>query len=157
MVKTKKQNFYYKKLFKFSKSKPVLLTQFLLSTGYLIPKGWKVLPLFRNIHHSPEIFPHPEKFDPSRFEVKKQTNKHHYLFTVTYFPHLAKHKIILMENVGTFFGATNLVKPQTQWLFWYDWNRLLKSPIPTCHLAMGPTPAQEMNWPSWRCWFYSII
>ncbi|XP_031501495.1 abscisic acid 8'-hydroxylase 3-like [Nymphaea colorata] len=37
--------------------------------GYLIPKGWKVLPLFRNIHHNPEIFPDPEKFDPSRFEV----------------------------------------------------------------------------------------
>lgn len=38
-------------------------------SGYLIPKGWKVLPLFRNIHHSPEIFPEPEKFDPTRFEV----------------------------------------------------------------------------------------
>ncbi|KAK8945937.1 Abscisic acid 8'-hydroxylase 1 [Platanthera guangdongensis] len=37
--------------------------------GYLIPKGWKVLPLFRNIHHSPENFPDPENFDPSRFEV----------------------------------------------------------------------------------------
>lgn len=38
-------------------------------SGYLIPKGWKVLPLFRNIHHSPENFPEPHKFDPSRFEV----------------------------------------------------------------------------------------
>lgn len=38
-------------------------------SGYLIPKGWKVLPLFRNIHHSPENFTDPEKFDPSRFEV----------------------------------------------------------------------------------------
>lgn len=37
--------------------------------GYVIPKGWKVLPLFRNIHHSPEFFPEPQKFDPSRFEV----------------------------------------------------------------------------------------
>lgn len=37
--------------------------------GYLIPKGWKVMPLFRNIHHNPEIFPEPEKFNPSRFEV----------------------------------------------------------------------------------------
>ncbi|KAL9842382.1 Abscisic acid 8'-hydroxylase 2 [Arabidopsis thaliana] len=37
--------------------------------GYLIPKGWKVLPLFRRIHHSSEFFPDPEKFDPSRFEV----------------------------------------------------------------------------------------
>ncbi|KAH6760844.1 cytochrome P450 [Perilla frutescens var. frutescens] len=42
--------------------------------GYLIPKGWKVLPLFRNIHHNPENFPEPEKFDPSRFEVAPKAN-----------------------------------------------------------------------------------
>ncbi|XP_019054396.1 PREDICTED: abscisic acid 8'-hydroxylase 1-like [Nelumbo nucifera] len=42
--------------------------------GYLIPKGWKVLPLFRNIHHSPDNFPDPEKFDPSRFEVAPKPN-----------------------------------------------------------------------------------
>ena len=39
-------------------------------TGYLIPKGWKVMPLFRNIHHNPEFFPDPKHFDPSRFEVR---------------------------------------------------------------------------------------
>ncbi|KAK1437081.1 hypothetical protein QVD17_02866 [Tagetes erecta] len=37
--------------------------------GYLIPRGWKVLPLFRTIHYSSEFFPDPDKFDPSRFEV----------------------------------------------------------------------------------------
>ncbi|KAF7140974.1 hypothetical protein RHSIM_Rhsim06G0050000 [Rhododendron simsii] len=37
--------------------------------GYLIPKGWKVLPLFRNIHHNPDFFSNPQKFDPSRFET----------------------------------------------------------------------------------------
>ncbi|KAL3696269.1 hypothetical protein R1sor_010345 [Riccia sorocarpa] len=42
--------------------------------GYLIPKGWKVLPLFRNIHHNPEIFPDPYKFDPSRFEKQPKPN-----------------------------------------------------------------------------------
>ncbi|XP_047342139.1 abscisic acid 8'-hydroxylase CYP707A2-like [Impatiens glandulifera] len=42
--------------------------------GYRIPKGWKVLPLFRNIHHSPENYPEPEKFDPSRFEVAPRPN-----------------------------------------------------------------------------------
>ncbi|RWR92559.1 Cytochrome P450 [Cinnamomum micranthum f. kanehirae] len=36
--------------------------------GYLIPRGWKVMPLFRNIHHNPEFFEDPHKFDPSRFE-----------------------------------------------------------------------------------------
>ncbi|XP_042019486.1 abscisic acid 8'-hydroxylase CYP707A2-like isoform X1 [Salvia splendens] len=42
--------------------------------GYRIPKGWKVLPLFRNIHHSPENFTDPDKFDPSRFEVAPKPN-----------------------------------------------------------------------------------
>ncbi|KAF4348362.1 hypothetical protein F8388_005510 [Cannabis sativa] len=42
--------------------------------GYLIPKGWKVLPLFRTIHHSSDIFPQPDKFDPSRFEVPPKPN-----------------------------------------------------------------------------------
>ncbi|CAL2263967.1 unnamed protein product [Prunus armeniaca] len=42
--------------------------------GYFIPKGWKVLPLFRSIHHSADFFPHPEKFDPSRFEVPPKPN-----------------------------------------------------------------------------------
>ncbi|KAL5705730.1 (+)-abscisic acid 8'-hydroxylase [Ranunculus cassubicifolius] len=42
--------------------------------GYLIPKGWKVMPLFRNIHHNPEFFPDPHKFDPSRFKVAPRPN-----------------------------------------------------------------------------------
>ncbi|XP_073270390.1 abscisic acid 8'-hydroxylase 2-like [Primulina huaijiensis] len=42
--------------------------------GYVIPKGWKVLPLFRTIHHSPDFFPQPDKFDPSRFEEPSRPN-----------------------------------------------------------------------------------
>ncbi|GAV80737.1 p450 domain-containing protein [Cephalotus follicularis] len=42
--------------------------------GYLIPKGWKVMPLFRNIHHSLEFFSDPKKFNPSRFEVAPKPN-----------------------------------------------------------------------------------
>ncbi|MBA0846194.1 hypothetical protein Goarm_022617, partial [Gossypium armourianum] len=45
-----------------------------LPTGYLIPKGWKVMPLFRNIHHNPDFFIDPQKFDPSRFEVAPKPN-----------------------------------------------------------------------------------
>ncbi|XP_028765883.1 abscisic acid 8'-hydroxylase 4 [Neltuma alba] len=42
--------------------------------GYLIPKGWKVMPLFRNIHHNPEYFLDPHNFDPSRFQVAPKPN-----------------------------------------------------------------------------------
>ncbi|KAL8513915.1 hypothetical protein ACS0TY_013151 [Phlomoides rotata] len=42
--------------------------------GCLIPKGWKVMPLFRNIHHNPELFSDPQKFDPTRFEDAPKPN-----------------------------------------------------------------------------------
>ncbi|KAH6782206.1 cytochrome P450 [Perilla frutescens var. hirtella] len=42
--------------------------------GCLIPKGWKVMPLFRNIHHNPEFFADPQKFDPTRFEGSPKPN-----------------------------------------------------------------------------------
>ncbi|CAA6664967.1 unnamed protein product [Spirodela intermedia] len=42
--------------------------------GYLIPKGWKVMPLFRNIHHNPEFFHDPEIFDASRFTASPKPN-----------------------------------------------------------------------------------
>ncbi|KAF7830623.1 Abscisic acid 8'-hydroxylase 4 [Senna tora] len=42
--------------------------------GFLIPKGWKAMPLFRNIHHNPDFFPDPQKFNPSRFEVAPKPN-----------------------------------------------------------------------------------
>ncbi|KAH9317170.1 hypothetical protein KI387_018939, partial [Taxus chinensis] len=42
--------------------------------GFLIPKGWKVMPLFRNIHHSSKLFIDPYKFDPSRFEILPKPN-----------------------------------------------------------------------------------
>ncbi|KAH7862440.1 hypothetical protein Vadar_004799 [Vaccinium darrowii] len=37
-------------------------------SGYTIPKGWKVLVWFRNVHFDPEIYPDPKKFNPSRWD-----------------------------------------------------------------------------------------
>ncbi|CAL1408671.1 unnamed protein product [Linum trigynum] len=42
--------------------------------GFLIPKGWKVLPLFRSLHHNPDFFPEPRLFDPSRFQASPRPN-----------------------------------------------------------------------------------
>lgn len=37
-------------------------------SGYTIPKGWKVLVWFREVHFDPEVYPEPRKFDPSRWD-----------------------------------------------------------------------------------------
>ncbi|XP_021714305.1 abscisic acid 8'-hydroxylase 4-like [Chenopodium quinoa] len=55
--------------------------------GYLIPKGWKVLPLFRNIHHNPAFFQDPERFDVSRFEAATMNNKPHTFMPFGYGAH----------------------------------------------------------------------
>ncbi|XAR62658.1 hypothetical protein NMG60_11017504, partial [Bertholletia excelsa] len=36
--------------------------------GFTIPKGWKTFWTVHTTHKNPMYFPHPEKFDPSRFE-----------------------------------------------------------------------------------------
>ncbi|CAN1341555.1 Ent-kaurenoic acid oxidase 2, partial [Linum perenne] len=36
--------------------------------GYMIPKGWRVLVWFRNVHLDDEIFPKARDFDPSRWD-----------------------------------------------------------------------------------------
>ncbi|XP_059317793.1 beta-amyrin 28-monooxygenase-like [Lycium ferocissimum] len=36
--------------------------------GFSIPKGWKIYWSTNSTHKSPDFFPEPEKFDPSRFE-----------------------------------------------------------------------------------------
>lgn len=37
--------------------------------GYQIKKGWSVNLDVVSIHHDPNVFPDPEKFNPSRFDV----------------------------------------------------------------------------------------
>ncbi|CAK9168453.1 unnamed protein product [Ilex paraguariensis] len=37
-------------------------------SGYLIPKGWKVMTWFRSVHLDPTIYPDPKEFNPSRWD-----------------------------------------------------------------------------------------
>ncbi|KAH9625754.1 hypothetical protein KSS87_022307 [Heliosperma pusillum] len=45
----------------------VAITDFMYN-GFLIPKGWKIYWSTHSTHRSPECFPDPERFDPTRFE-----------------------------------------------------------------------------------------
>ncbi|CAL1393002.1 unnamed protein product [Linum trigynum] len=42
---------------------------------YLIPSGWKVLPVFTAVHLDPSLHPNALKFDPWRWESEDQTSK----------------------------------------------------------------------------------
>ena len=47
-----------------------LTTKLMLNfAGYQIKKGWSVNLDVVSIHHDPNVFPDPEKFNPSRFDV----------------------------------------------------------------------------------------
>lgn len=55
---------------------PVLIRRALMDDrlpgGQFVPKGQDVIVSVYNIHHSPEVWDDPEKFDPERFDLDKQ-------------------------------------------------------------------------------------
>ncbi|CAI0625604.1 unnamed protein product, partial [Linum tenue] len=47
--------------------------------GYQIKKGWSVNLDVVSIHHDPQVFPDPEKFDPTRFDGQAPLRPYSYL------------------------------------------------------------------------------
>lgn len=47
-----------------------------LPSGHKIPKGAVILLQIYDLHHNPDIFPNPEKFDPDRFLPGSYASRH---------------------------------------------------------------------------------
>ena len=49
-----------------------------MNTKIIIEKGMSVsIPIYA-IHHDPEIYPNPEKYDPNRFAPEEIQKRHHF-------------------------------------------------------------------------------
>lgn len=51
-----------------------------LPSGYFIPKGTIILIHQYDLHHNPDIYPDPEKFNPDRFLPENSTTRHPFAY-----------------------------------------------------------------------------
>jgi cytochrome P450 family 4 len=50
------------------------------STGHLLKAGTSIHLHIYDVHHNPDIYPDPEKFDPDRFLPENCTNRHNFAY-----------------------------------------------------------------------------
>ena len=51
-----------------------------LTSGYLLPKDTDVFIHIYDVHHNPDVYPDPERFDPDRFLPENAQNRHPYAY-----------------------------------------------------------------------------
>jgi len=49
-------------------------------TNVILEKGIQVVIPVMGIHHDPQYFPEPEKFDPERFSLEAKSKRHRYVY-----------------------------------------------------------------------------
>jgi cytochrome P450 family 6 len=63
--------------------------------NYTIPKGMRIIIPVSGIHHNPEYYPQPNKFDPSRFNKENSAARH----PCTYLPFGAGPRYCIGKNI----------------------------------------------------------
>lgn len=53
---------------------------FMTPSGYIIPAGVELLIHIYDLHHNPDIYPDPEKFDPDRFLPENSVDRHPFAY-----------------------------------------------------------------------------
>ena len=61
---------------------PWFFSILLFNLDFIIPKGWKVLPVFCAVHLDPNVYKNPLEFDPWRWQVL--LNTYTYIYTYIY-------------------------------------------------------------------------
>lgn len=56
------------------------LTEDIVLDGYIVPKGCNVSMAIYHLHHNPDVWPNPEKFDPDRFLPENCRGRHPYAY-----------------------------------------------------------------------------
>ncbi|XP_043461029.1 cytochrome P450 4C1-like [Leptopilina heterotoma] len=56
------------------------LTEDIKLDGYMVPKGVNLAIAIYHLHHNPNVWPNPEKFDPDRFLPENSRGRHPYAY-----------------------------------------------------------------------------
>lgn len=54
--------------------------EFVTPSGYRIPENAELFVFIYDLHHNPDVYPDPEKFDPERFSPEASLNRHPFAY-----------------------------------------------------------------------------
>ena len=84
--------------------------------GYTLPAGSQLVICSHVVHHNPELYPDPEKFDPERFSPENSAGRHKF----AYFPFGGGRRLCIGEGFAWMEGVLVLATIGQKWKFRVD-------------------------------------